>query len=790
VRVAQWSANSYIEDQDMWWLSGIFREVTLLHRPEGSIGDHLITADFDAETGRGTLSAATDVPARLVVPELGVDIAAGETVELDVEPWSAERPRLYPGTLASAGETIEVAIGFRRVGVTDGVLIVNGRPIQFRGVNRHEFHPEKGRAIDEQTMLDDVLLMKRHNINAVRTSHYPPHPRFLELCDEYGLWVIDECDVETHGFGGQGFDAGPGNPIDDERWQNALVDRMRRMVIRDHNRPSILMWSLGNECGPGRNIGPMANAARELDPTRLIHYERDFSSEHVDVHANMYLDFHDLEALGRREDDTLKDPELDARRRAQPFILSEYAHAMGNGPGGLTEYQELFDRYPRLAGGFIWEWIDQAILTTDAEGRAFYGYGGDFGEELHDGHFVADGLLFPDRSPSPGLVEVKKVFEPLRISADGDGIRLESTRDLVALDGLAAEWTLETGGTAVVSGILDLPTVPPRESVVIPMPDLPEPTGESWFTVRASLAADAPWADAGHEIATGQWQLRPPVMWPPRVPANVTEPAVGPGCFDARGRLVRLGSLVVDAPRLDVWRAPMDNDHCFWGYEPPVMDAWLREGLDMVHHRTDRVSWRRDGLEVVTRTSAANSHLGLVSRWLWTGAGDGLDLTLTVTPEGHWTTPLPRLGVRLGFPGSFTDVEWFGRGPGESYVDSHRAALIGRYRSAIDALQTPYVMPQDNGQRSETRWAMLSSENGPALRVSGADPFGFTARRWTSEQLETAMHPTELIAGDRVWLTLDAYQYGLGSASCGAGVHPKYRHLPEETTMRLRFELI
>ncbi|GGF43401.1 beta-galactosidase [Microbacterium sorbitolivorans] len=788
VRVAQWSANSYIEDQDMWWLSGLFREVTLLHRPDGSIGDHVITADFDAAAGLGTLSATADVPARLVVPELGVDVAAGESVELAVEPWSAEEPRLYRGTLASESETIELAIGFRRVEVADGVLVVNGRPIQFRGVNRHEFHPETGRALDEQTMLDDVLLMKRHNLNAVRTSHYPPHPRFLELCDEYGLWVIDECDFETHGFGGQGFSSGPGNPVDDERWQPALVERMRRMVIRDRNRPSILMWSLGNECGPGRNIAPMANAGRELDTTRLIHYERDFTSEHVDIHANMYLDFHDLEALGRREEEALDDAALDAHRRAQPFILSEYAHAMGNGPGGLTEYQELFDRYPRLAGGFIWEWIDQAILTTDAEGREFYGYGGDFGEEIHDGHFVADGLLFPDRTPSPGLIEAKKVFEPLRIEAASDRIRLESARDAVTTRDLAARWSLETEGEVVASGTLDLPPVPAREVVEIAMPDLPETAGETWFTVRAVLAADAPWAEAGHEVATGQWQLTEPAT---REPARVTvaEPAVGPGSFDGHGRLESLGPLLVDAPHLDVWRAPIDNDHCFWGFEPPVMDAWLREGLDRMHHRTDEVTWRGDSLEVVTRTAAANSRLALVSRWLWTSDGGGLDLALTVTPEGEWTTPLPRLGIRLGLPGVFSDAEWFGRGPGESYVDSHRAALIGRYRSSIDGLQTPYVMPQDNGQRSETRWVELTSTDGASLRVSGAEPFGFTARRWTTEQLAAATHPSDLVAGDRVWLTLDAYQYGLGSASCGAAVHPKYRHLPEETTMRIRFDV-
>jgi beta-galactosidase len=409
VRVHQWSAGSYLEDQDMWWLSGIFREVALIQRPARPLEDVFVHADYDHVTGAGRLRVDASAPARVLVPELGVDAAAGETVTLErVEPWSAELPRLYDAVVRTEDEAAALKIGFRRVLVEDGLLEVNGRRVLLRGVNRHEFDPDSGRAVTEETMVRDVELMKAHNLNAVRTSHYPPHPRFLELCDEYGLYVIDECDLETHGFLPVGWRRNPSaNPV----WRDALVDRMRRMVERDKNHCSVIMWSLGNESGTGENLGAMAAWARERDPSRPLHYEHDWTCRDVDVYSRMYASHAEVEAIGRGEEPALEDPELDARRRRMPFILCEYAHAMGNGPGGLADYQALFEQYPRCQGGFVWEWIDHGIRVGDG-----FAYGGDFGEPLHDGNFVADGLLFPDRTPSPGLHELKKVVEPVRIT--------------------------------------------------------------------------------------------------------------------------------------------------------------------------------------------------------------------------------------------------------------------------------------------------------------------------------------------------------------------------------------
>ncbi|WP_415830377.1 glycoside hydrolase family 2 TIM barrel-domain containing protein, partial [Kibdelosporangium persicum] len=405
VRVHQWSSGSYLEDQDMWWLSGIFRDVTLLARPVGGIADFWLRADYDHTTGQGQIRVSVDGPAWLSVPELGI-LRASVDSPIDagvVEPWTAEIPRLYDGYLASDHERVPVRIGFRTVTIEDGQLKVNGTRILLKGVNRHEHHPSLGRAVPYETALADVLLMKQHNINAVRTSHYPPHPAFLDLCDEYGLWVIDECDLETHGFTEVGWER---NPSDDPRWEAAYLDRMARMVERDKNHPSIIMWSLGNEAHTGRNLAAMASWTRTRDRTRPVHYEGDAACEYVDVYSRMYASHAEVDEIGRTT--------------SMPFILCEYAHAMGNGPGGLLEYRELFEKYPRCQGGFIWEWLDHGIRQVDAAGRPYFAYGGDFGETIHDGSFVIDGLLFPDRTPSPGLHELKKICEPVRITALAD----------------------------------------------------------------------------------------------------------------------------------------------------------------------------------------------------------------------------------------------------------------------------------------------------------------------------------------------------------------------------------
>jgi beta-galactosidase len=791
VRVHQWSAGSYLEDQDMWWMSGIFRDVTLLSRPADSVEDYFVHADYDHITGIGTLLVEASTPCRVVVPQLGIDVAAGETVQVDVEPWSAEIPRLYDGELISGGERVPLRIGFRTVEVRDGILVVNGRRLLFRGVNRHEFDPDTGRTLDEATMLRDIVLMKQHNINAVRTSHYPPHPRFLELCDEYGLWVIDECDLETHGFSPDDPIPNPKNPVRDPRWNTVLVDRMRRMVERDKNRPSVIIWSLGNESGPGDNLRSMAEWARERDPSRLLHYERDFTAQYVDLYSRMYSTHEEVDLIGRHEEEPLDDPVLDARRRQLPFIVCEYAHAMGNGPGGLTEYQELFEKYPRCQGGFVWEWIDHGIRTKDSAGREIYAYGGDFGEELHDGNFVTDGLLFPDRTPSPGLAEFKKVIEPVRIVVTATSVTITNLHDMRDLAHLRFEWSAETEGIEVASGVLAVPALQAATSVTIDLPPMSRPDSETWLTIRAVLAERASWAEPGHEVAWGQVQLVAPVEISAREAVAASRDGatitLGSARFDAAtGALRSLGDLHVEPPLLELWRAPIDNDRPFsW---EPLEPAWREFGLDRLHHRVDSVSIDREELAVRTRVAAAATESGALVTYRWRADSSGLDLTLEIEWTGDWDDViLPRLGLGMSLPEEFAAVEWFGRGPGEAYPDTQRAARVGRFSASVDDLQTPYVYPQENGSRMNTRWLTLRDPGGSGVRIMG--DFAFTARRWTTADLDAAKHTAELSARDRIWLDLDLAQNGVGSASCGPGVLPQYLLRPIPTSFGLRFEL-
>ncbi|MHB9858186.1 glycoside hydrolase family 2 TIM barrel-domain containing protein [Streptomyces sp. YIM S03343] len=781
VRVHQWSAGSYLEDQDQWWLPGIFRDVTLLHRPPGAVADFFVHASYDHRTGEGTLRVDSDVEGRVTVPVLDIDVATGAVVTVPVRPWTAETPALYDGELATGGERIPLRIGFRTVELADGLIKVNGRPVLFKGVNRHEWHPERGRALDLATMREDVLLMKRHNVNAVRTSHYPPHPAFLDLCDEYGLWVIDECDLETHGFTEQGW---RDNPSDDDRWTPALLDRTARMVERDKNHPSVVIWSLGNEAGTGRGLTAMAEWIRDRDPSRLLHYEGDINCRDTDVYSRMYADHAEVERIGRRLDGGPH------RRRELPFILCEYAHAMGNGPGGLADYQRLFESYDRLQGGFVWEWIDHGIRDE----RYGFAYGGDFGEELHDGNFVCDGLLFPDRRPSPGLIEYAKVIEPVAIAPNGaDGtVRITNKHDFADLSALAFEWSYQVDGETAESGPLQVPSLAPGETAQVKLPAPPATAvgAEVHCTVRASLAADTIWAPQGHVIAWAQFPPSSPRRIPSPVAAAPARPVhtdgaitLGPAAFDPRtGALRTLGAVAVSGLRLDVWRATTDNDDgAAWQSDVRYGLLWRTFGLHRMRHRLDAVEVTEDALTVRTRVAPAAREAGLATTYRWTSDGTRLRLTVSVSPDADWTVPLPRLGIRLALTGA-DEVTWFGGGPGEAYPDTRSASRLGRWRSTVDGLQTPYVRPQENGARADVRWAELGG-----LRIEGDPEFWLTARRWTSEQLDAARHLTDLTPGDKVWVNLDHGQHGIGSQSCGPGPLPQYHLWPRPAEFTLTF---
>ncbi len=816
VRVHRYSAGTYLEDQDMWWLPGIFRDVELIERPVASIDDYFVHADYDRATGLGTLQVDASAPAVVDLPELGIRMRVGEAVTVPVEPWSAESPRLYRGTLTAVpaipgekSETIELAVGFRRVEVASGVLTVNGARVFFRGVNRHEHHPDTGRTLDTETMIRDIVMMKRHNINAVRTSHYPPHPEFTRLCDEYGLWVLEECDLETHGFIYAGWE---GNPPARHEWLPAMLDRTKRMVERDKNRPSVVMWSMANESGSGENFGALEAWIRQRDSSRPIHYERDPSYRHSDVASLMYPSLELLEQIGLREDprpDGVADDD-DARRRLLPFLLCEYAHAMGNGPGSLGDYHRILRTHERFCGGFVWQWIDAGFYHLDERGRRFVMHGADVtGYRPNGGRYCLDGLVFADRAPSPSLAELKAVVQPVEI-AIGERIDIRNGYDHVRLDHLEFVWSLACDGVAHAVGELAVPALEPGESASLSLPtSAGDEAGEWWFTIEARLTRDTAWAKAGHIVAAAQGRLtnrEPPPARPRTASAPVVHAAdiagaadvirLGVAEFDAAsGRLVRLGDLILDGPVLDLYRAPTENDRGQGGVND-LATLWQAVGIDRMLHRTDEIERTPDGLRVTVRVAAATHPHAVVATYHWSTDGDGVVLETSVRFTGPWAdTPykhreivLPRLGLRLGLPGAYDRATWFGRGPGESYVDSSSAALVGRYSSMIDDLQTDYAVPQENGNHIGTRWLELAGAGVPRLRVSGDPVFDFTARRWTSEALEQARHPHDLVDSGRVWLNVDAAQLGVGSASVGPALPERYRIPLEPTSWRVRFQ--
>jgi beta-galactosidase/beta-glucuronidase len=667
VRVYQWSDGTYLEDQDMWWLSGIFRDVTLLAQAPARVADVAVRTDLDARYVNGVLCVAATVAndsakkAELNVDitlldaagrgvateEAGVTVATGASADVVLEKaikapakWSAEDPQLYTLLVTlkdRAGEVIEVIpvrVGFRKIEKAGKQFLVNGVPIMLKGVNRHDMHPDLGKAIPLSHMLHDILIMKRHNVNTVRTSHYPNDPRFLDLCDEYGLYVIDECDLECHGFC---FTKDFNRVSNDPAWEAAYVDRMERLVHRDKNHACVIFWSLGNEACFGRNHEAMATRARELDPTRLIHYEGDQGLVTADVYSTMYPHVNDLEAVN-----TGKYPERWIKNQAKmetlPFILCEYAHAMGNGPGNLKEYWDAFYRHRRIQGGCIWEWCDHGIRQRDDKGE-WFAYGGDFGDLPNDGNFVIDGLVTPDRVPSPGLVEYKKVIQPVLLEAlhlEKGRLRVTNRYDFIGLGHLSLGWSVSADGALVASGSLPMPAVAAGASadIIVPWtkPARPVAGAEYWLTIQMLLAEDRNWAPRGHEVAWAQFQLpvktaaAPAITGVGRTPLRCRESGTALVIDGADFRLSfdkihgtladwqAAGMALIDAgPKLHFWRAPSDNDRS-WGNH--FAAQWEKSGLNSLQYRCDGVECReiKGGKATQVRGSVAHRPAGLRPR--------------------------------------------------------------------------------------------------------------------------------------------------------------------------------
>jgi beta-galactosidase/evolved beta-galactosidase subunit alpha len=662
--------------------------------------------------------------------------------------------------------------------------------------------------------------MKRHNINAVRTSHYSNDPRWLDLCDEYGLYVIGECDLETHAFVHSPDAEGNiwhRNPCNDPEWEAACVDRMVRMIERDKNHPAIILWSLGNEAGFGCNHHAMAAAARRLDPTRPIHYEGDYALETADVYSRMYPPYTFLQDAA-----TLPDAELIAKHKLpgkgytdRPMVLCEYAHAMGNGPGGLREYWDTIRAHDCLMGAFVWEWCDHGLRQRLPDGTVRYAYGGDYGDEPNDGNFVCDGLVFPDRRPSPGLLELKKVLEPLVVEPldlAAGRFRLHNRYDFRGLEHLQLSWTVTADGVVQQSGTLPVPAIAARQSgeLVVPAARVaaPLPGAAYHLTLRFLLAAESCWAPAGHEVAWAQFALPAQAPAPPRVrradhPLHVRETLHEIAICGADFALTfdrlhaRLAtwqahgqSLLTpgQGPRLNFWRAPTDNDRTWDNAK-----GWREAGLYRLQHRTDGVDLVREGdrlvIRAATRIAPPVLNSGFQCDYTYTVLPDGT-LTLTVhgVHQGKQPWCLPRIGLQLAVPPALDQVTWLGRGPGESYRDSFEAQRHGLWQATVDQLFTDYLRPQDNGNRTHVRLVALRGLGGAGFAALGDPLLDFSANRYGDAELERARHPHELVPRPDIVLNLDHQHTGLGTGSCGPRPWPHHLLLAGE--FRFTFTLV
>lgn len=830
VRVYRWSDGSWLEDQDYWRLSGIFRDVYLWSAPAVHVRDFWVRTELDEAYEDATLRVLAQV--RSYGPTAGgyvlevqlydadgqpvletpirqtVEVASGgeRPVELaaavaNPKKWSAEHPDLYTLLLtlrAADGSILEVEscrVGFRQVEIRDGRFWVNGVPIYLKGVNRHEHDPDTGHTISVESMIRDIRLMKQFNFNAVRTSHYPNDPRWYELCDQYGLYLIDEANLESHGI----WDT----PSKDPLWREAFVARAIRMVERDKNHPSVVIWSLGNESGHGPNHAAMADWIHRREPTRPVHYESAHHEPYVDIVSTMYPSIDRLIEFATREGEE------------RPFVMCEYAHSMGNSTGNLQEYWDTIRSHRRLIGGFIWDWVDQGLRRRTPEGVEWFAYGGDFGDLPNDGAFCCNGLVSPDRDPHPALWEHKKVVQPVSVTpvdlAAGI-IEVRNGYDFADLSGLRGSWTLSADGAILQQGELPRLSLRPgeRQRVTVPLsqPDL-RPGTEYWLDISFALAEAAPWAEQGHEVAWEQFRMPYAVPAGPRVepaamsalrleetPAAIT--IEGDGwllAFDrAAGTIASWqahgAEFIARGPRLAIWRAPTDNDSNLWGDERLAL-RWRDAGLDRLVEEIRSVEAVRTAPQCVrvsvrSRVAPPEGAAGFDCEYTYTiwGSGDVL-VDAHVLPYGE-LPPLPRIGLRLELPGALDTFTWYGRGPQETYPDRKLGARVGVYSGSVDEQFYPYLVPQETGNRTDVRWAALTRPDGVGLLAVGMPILNVSALHYTPEDLTEARHPHELRRREEVILHLDQHHSGLGNASCGPGRLPQYHVQPVETHVRTR----
>lgn len=828
VLVLKWCDGSYLEDQDKFRMSGIFRDVYLLKRPEKAVQDYRITTEIAETCAKITLDISyyQETPVTVSVEDAAgnvvaqTEISKAGTVTLEIanpELWNTEHPYLYTLILQNADETIEDAIALRTVAIQERVLYFNGQAIKLRGVNRHDSDPVTGFTVDVAKIKKDLTLMKEHNFNAIRSSHYPNAPYFYQMCDRYGFLVCDEADIEAHGpfmlyrkedTDYNRFKKWNEKIADDPAWEQAILDRVKRMVARDKNRFCIIFWSMGNESAYGCNFEKALAWTKKYDPSRITQYESaryrnydvTYDYSNLDLYSRMYP------ALSEIEEYLEKDG-------SKPFLLVEYCHSMGNGPGDLEDYFQIIQKDARMCGGFVWEWCDHAIAHGQAEnGKTKYYYGGDHGETIHDGNFCMDGLVYPDRTPHTGLLEYKNVYRPVRVVSYDEKTGRLVLHNYMDFDDISDYadilYEITVDGLCVQKGVLDEVSIAPHSDGVMTLKlDIPQ-SGKVYLKLRYQLKKELPLLPAKHELGFDEVLLanvdgrnQTAVKWlaeaeeKNEISVSETDTEITLKASDftyaiskKTGLFTKLqyaGRDYLNHPmELNIWRAPTDNDMY-------IRAKWENAHFHEAYTRAYKVETIQNQYGVIVM-----SHVGVVAptvqkildvELVWKVESSGrITASMEVSKDAEFPE-LPRFGVRVFFNKNLSEASYYGMGPQESYRDKHRAASHGLYRSAVKDLHEDYIMPQENGSHFDCDYVELYNGRYGIAAVSET-PFSFQASNYTQEMLAQAKHNYELEESDSTVLCIDYALNGIGSNSCGPEVLAAYRF--DEKEFQFGFTLV
>lgn len=828
VLVLKWCDGSYLEDQDKFRMSGIFRDVYLLKRPEKAVQDYRITTEITEACAKITLDISyyQETPVTVSVEDAAgnvvaqTEISKAGTVTLEIanpELWNTEHPYLYTLILQNADETIEDAIALRTVAIQERVLYFNGQAIKLRGVNRHDSDPVTGFTVDVAKIRKDLVLMKEHNFNAIRSSHYPNAPYFYQMCDRYGFLVCDEADIEAHGpfmlyrkedTDYNRFKKWNEKIADDPAWEQAILDRVKRMVARDKNRFCIIFWSMGNESAYGCNFEKALAWTKKYDPSRITQYESaryrnydvTYDYSNLDLYSRMYP------ALSEIEEYLEKDG-------SKPFLLVEYCHSMGNGPGDLEDYFQIIQKDARMCGGFVWEWCDHAVAHGLAKnGKTKYYYGGDHGETIHDGNFCMDGLVYPDRTPHTGLLEYKNVYRPVRVVSYDEKTGRLVLHNYMDFDDISDYadilYEITVDGLCVQKGVLDEVSIAPHSDGVMTLKlDIPQ-SGKVYLKLRYQLKKELPLLPAKHELGFDEVLLanvdgrnQTAVKWlaeaeeKNEISVSETDTEITLKASDftyaiskRTGLFTKLqyaGRDYLNHPmELNIWRAPTDNDMY-------IRAKWENAHFHEAYTRAYKVETIQNQYGVIVM-----SHVGVVAptvqkildvELVWKVESSGrITASMEVSKDAEFPE-LPRFGVRVFFNKNLSEASYYGMGPQESYRDKHRAASHGLYRSAVKDLHEDYIMPQENGSHFDCDYVELYNGRYGIAAVSET-PFSFQASNYTQEMLAQAKHNYELEESDSTVLCIDYALNGIGSNSCGPEVLAAYRF--DEKEFQFGFTLV